>query len=550
MKLSETSLEVLRKRYYLKDETGNITEDFRGLILRVAKAIAKADANYGIKKKDVEKTKELFFEQLYELKFLPNSPTLMNAGTKKAQLAACFVLPIRDTLKDIFNTLKNAALIHQSGGGTGFSFSHLRPKGDIVKSTQGVSSGPVSFMKIFDTATDIIKQGGKRRGANMGVLSALHPDIFEFISCKSDGFSFRNFNLSVALNETVINAVAKKGVFGLVNPRTKAVVNRVSAEELIDAISINAWKSGDPGILNLSAIEKANPTPRLGKIEATNPCGEQPLLPYESCTLGSINLVRFVHNKNIDYTELEKTVKTAVHFLDNVIDVNSYPLQEIDRMSKRNRKIGLGVMGFADMLILLDIPYTSDRALSLAEDLMRFINERAIAASQELAKSRGAFPEFVKSIYAAKGEKERRNATVTTIAPTGTISIIAGVSSGIEPNFAYQIKRNVMDKTFEEVHPLYERYLKEGQEIKKEIFLTAFEISPERHLAIQAAFQKHTENAVSKTINLPENASVSDVKNIFLKAIEMGLKGVTIYRNNSKPAQTLTICNINPDKEC
>jgi len=550
MELSKTSQEVLKKRYFLKDAEGNVIEDFQSLMKRVAKAIAKADKKFGAKNKDISKTEESFYEILATLKFLPNSPTLMNAGTKNGQLAACFVLPVKDTLKDIFDTLTKAALIHQSGGGTGFSFSQLRPKGDIVKSTQGVSSGPVSFMRIYDIATEIIKQGGKRRGANMGVLSANHPDILEFINCKSDLNSFRNFNLSVAFELDTINAIKNNSDINLINPRNKAVVKKMPASELMNQISRNAWLTGDPGILNLFSINAANPTPHLGKIEATNPCGEQPLLPYESCTLGSINLTKFVNNKNIDYPELEKTIKTAVHFLDNVIEENSYPFPDIAEISKGNRKIGLGVMGFADMLLLLDIPYTSKAAISIAEEVMSFINKKAVEASRELAKLRGAFSEFEKSVYAAKGEKPRRNATVTTIAPTGTISILAGVSSGIEPNFAYIMKRNVMDTVFEELHPIYAKYKKEGREINKDVFITAFDVPPQKHLEVQLAFQKHTENAVSKTINLPENATIDEVKDIFLMALEMGLKGVTIYRNNSKPSQTLTICNINPDKEC
>jgi len=550
MELSKTSQEVLKKRYFLKDAEGNVIEDFQSLMKRVAKAIAKADKKFGAKDKDISKTEESFYEILCTLKFLPNSPTLMNAGTKNGQLAACFVLPVKDTLKDIFDTLTKAALIHQSGGGTGFSFSQLRPKGDIVKSTQGVSSGPVSFMRIYDIATEIIKQGGKRRGANMGVLSANHPDILEFINCKSDLNSFRNFNLSVAFELDTINAIKNNSDINLINPRNKAVVKKMPASELMNQISRNAWLTGDPGILNLFSINAANPTPHLGKIEATNPCGEQPLLPYESCTLGSINLTKFVNNKNIDYPELEKTIKTAVHFLDNVIEENSYPFPDIAEISKGNRKIGLGVMGFADMLLLLDIPYTSKAAISIAEEVMSFINKKAVEASRELAKLRGAFSEFEKSVYAAKGEKPRRNATVTTIAPTGTISILAGVSSGIEPNFAYIMKRNVMDTVFEELHPIYAKYKKEGREINKDVFITAFDVPPQKHLEVQLAFQKHTENAVSKTINLPENATIDEVKDIFLMALEMGLKGVTIYRNNSKPSQTLTICNINPDKEC
>lgn len=550
MELSRTCLDVLKKRYFLKDADGSIIEDFPSLMRRVAKAIAKADRIYGSTDKDVRKSEELFYEILSTLKFLPNTPTLMNAGTQNGQLAACFVLPVQDTLKDIFDTLTKAAIIHQSGGGTGFSFSRLRPKGDLVKSTQGVSSGPVSFMKIYDVATEIIKQGGKRRGANMGVLSANHPDITEFISCKSDLNSFKNFNLSVAFDKDALDAVSNDGCISLINPRNNTIIKKLPAKELIELISEQAWLTGDPGIINLFSINNANPTPILGKIEATNPCGEQPLLPYESCTLGSINLTKFVHNKNIDYSELEKTVKIAVHFLDNVIEENNYPFAEIADISKRNRKIGLGVMGFADMLILLDIPYASLTALTIAEEIMSFINHKAIEASCELAKSRGPFIGFEHSIYAVKGEKPRRNATVTTIAPTGTISIIAGVSSGIEPNFAYVMKRNVMDTTFEEVHPIYAKFKKEGKEIKSEVFTTAFEVQPIKHLEIQLAFQKHTENAVSKTINLPENATINDVKEIFLTALEMGLKGVTVYRNNSKPAQTLTFCNINPDKEC
>lgn len=550
MEFSYTSQEVLKRRYFLKDSDGNVVEDFPQMMRRVAKAIAIADKKFGAKNSELKKTEEHFYEMLSTLKFLPNSPTLMNAGTKQGQLAACFVLPISDTLKDIFDTLSKAALIHQSGGGTGFSFSKLRPKGDIVKSTRGVSSGPVSFMKIYDVATDIIKQGGKRRGANMGVLNAKHPDIIEFITCKNDGVSFQNFNLSVALDEEVIKAILKKEDIPLINPRTEEVVKRISTEDLTYIIAESAWKTGDPGIINLLVINRNNPTPELGTIEATNPCGEQPLLPYESCTLGSINLTKFIKNNSIDFDDLEKTVIRAVHFLDNVIEVNHYPFQEIRDMTIKNRKIGLGVMGFADMLILLDISYSSDAAVRIAEEIMSFITEKAVQASQELALVRGPFPAFKESVYYRKGLKERRNATVTTIAPTGTISIIAGVSSGIEPNYAYKFKRNVMGTSFEELHPLYQKYLKEKKTIKRDVFITAMEINPKHHLKIQQAFQKYTENAVSKTINLPEECTIEDVREIFLEAIDRQLKGVTIYRNNSKPSQTLTICHINPDKEC
>lgn len=835
MKYYKAPLEVLKRRYFLKDERGDIVEDFSMMMQRVARAVAQADAYFGATEKEIKCIEEKFFNLLSSLKFLPNSPTLMNAGTKNGQLAACFVLPLKDSLKDIFQTLKETALIHQSGGGTGFSFSSLRPRGDIVKSTQGVSSGPVSFMRIFDMATEIIKQGGKRRGANMGILNVSHPDIIEFIKCKSDLVSFRNFNISVAITDEFIKAYKQKKTYKLINPRDKTVSSELPAELVFDEIVKNAWHSGDPGAIFIDRINSCNPTPKIGKIESTNPCltadtwvttyegpkkieelignksklllngefystenrgffssgkkivfevvtdrgyrvkataehlflvaekvknnnfqtcwkklvdlienkdlliisknrgvewagsgtfedgyllglskdfdskihsieaasfdfykgflkcifdsngyvredeknglsirlsvlsfdiilalqrmllrlgiasklrekkvsfgsnnidksssyelvitndnllyfskivgfsdikkqkaledklssyskkineekflakvkavrpvgekavfdvvvpgvssfeangiivhncGEQPLLPYESCTLGSINLTKFVSSGKIDYNALQKTVTDSVHFLDNVIEINHYPIKKIELMSKRNRKIGLGVMGFADMLIMLGISYSSREAISIAEELMAFINTTAVAASRMLAKKRGAFPEFSKSIYSLKNEPIRRNATVTTIAPTGTISIIAGVSSGIEPNYAYKLKRHILDTTFEELHPIYEQMQIGGKTIDRKIFVTAFDISPEQQLKIQAAFQKHTENAVSKTINLKENAKISEVKEIFLAAYEIGLKGITIYRNKSKPSQTLTICNINPDKEC
>lgn len=547
--LTAIAKEVLKSRYFLKNEQGEIVENFEKLSYRVARSIAEVDKVFDPSAK-VNKTTNLFYDLIFNLKFLPNTPTLMNAGIKNGQLAACFVLPIHDSLKSIFNTLKYTALIHQSGGGTGFSFSKLRPKGDIVSSTHGVSSGPVSFMKIFDMATSIIKQGGKRRGANMGILRVDHPDILEFISCKDSPDALRNFNISVGLTKEFLSALKNNSDIKLVNPRTKKVVKTISAKEIFDNIVHYAWKTGDPGIINLDIINRSNPTPYLGNIEATNPCGEQPLLPYESCTLGSINLTKFIKNGSIDYDKLGETVSHAVHFLDNVVELNNYPIKQIANMTKKTRKIGLGVMGFADLLILLNIPYESQAALNLANELMRFITERAVLKSRELAKKRGAFPAFSKSIYAKKGEPERRNATVTTIAPTGTISIIAGVSSGIEPVFSFTLKRNIMDREFEEVHPIYERYLKEGKKIDKKIFVTAYEISPLWHLKIQEAFQRHTENAVSKTINLPESATEDVVREILLTAIDASLKGVTIYRDKSRPKQTLNFCNINPEKEC
>jgi ribonucleoside-diphosphate reductase alpha chain len=547
--LTKTAEEVLKARYFIKNKRGEIIEDFDGLAYRVAKAIAQADLLFD-KNINIDKTIERFYNLIYNLKFLPNTPTLMNAGTNKGQLAACFVLPIEDSLKSIFNTLKYTAIIHKSGGGTGFSFSKLRPKGDIVSSTHGISSGPVSFMKIYDIATSIIKQGGKRRGANMGILRVDHPDIMEFISCKDSPDAFKNFNISVAITKKFIMALHKNKEIELINPRNKEVVKKIPAREIFNCLVHYAWKTGDPGIINLEAINATNPTPTLGKIEATNPCGEQPLLPYESCTLGSINLTAFIKNKNIDFENLKETIFDAVHFLDNVVELNKYPVKSIEKMTKKTRKIGLGIMGFADMLILLGIPYESNKSLALAEEIMKFVNEMAIIKSQELAKKRGPFPSFKESIYAKKGLPERRNATVTTIAPTGTISIIAGVSSGIEPVFAYKLKRNILDREFEEIHPIYEKYLSENIPIDKKVFATAYDINPIWHLKIQQAFQRYTENAVSKTINLKENATEKDIVEIFMTAIEMGLKGVTVYRDKSRPKQTLNFCNINPEKEC
>ncbi|MCX7990743.1 MAG: adenosylcobalamin-dependent ribonucleoside-diphosphate reductase [Proteobacteria bacterium] len=546
MKLTKIAEEVLKSRYYLKDKDGNITEDFEHLCRRVSEAVAEVDRSY---KDDYLKTFDDFYEIIHSLKFLPNSPTLMNAGTKKGQLSACFVLPIKDNLKSIFETLKKSAIIHKSGGGTGFSFSDLRPAGDIVASTKGVSSGPISFMQIYDMATNIIKQGGKRRGANMGILHITHPDILSFIKSKEKEGFLTNFNISVSLGKDEISTIKNGGFIPLINPRTKKTEKKIKAEKLFDEISYYAWLTGDPGLINLYAINFSNPTPHLGYINATNPCGEQPLLPYESCTLGSINLAKFVKNKRIDYEELKRVVRIAIHFLDNVLDANSYPFREIEKISKRNRKIGLGVMGFADALILMNVAYSSKYALQIAEDIMRFINEQAVFASENLAKKRGAFPEFSRSIYSKRGDKKRRNATVTTIAPTGTISIIAGTSSGIEPIFSFKLKRRILDREFEDIHPLY-RELKDRKEYDKKIFETTFDIKPEQHLMMQFAFQKYTENAVSKTVNLPSNAKVEDVKEIFKLALELNLKGITIYRDKSKPKQTLNFCNLNPDKEC
>lgn len=573
MVLTENAMRVLRARYLLKDEHGRVIETPEGMFLRVARTIASAEKLYG---GDPSQWEERFLDIMTDLRFLPNSPTLMNAGKDIGQLAACFVLPVDDSMQSIFDTLKNAALILQSGGGTGFSFSRLRPKTDIVRSTGGIASGPVSFMKIYDTATEVIKQGGARRGANMGILRIDHPDILEFIRIKRSQGELTNFNISVAITDAFMEALKKDEEYELINPRSKKVVGKLKAREVFDEIVASAWETGDPGLVFLDRINRFNPTPHIGEMESTNPCGEQPLLPYEACILGSLNLSKYVKTpplfsydyrkedieKYIDFHALAEDISVAVRFLDNAIDVNKYPLTAIEAMHKGNRKIGLGVMGWADMLILLRVRYDSEQAFKIARQIMRFVNDRSKEASTTLAEERGPFPNFKGSIYDLNGKPPIRNATTTTIAPTGTLSIIADCSSGIEPLFAIAYKRLILDTELTEINKYFFRLSKdrgfyspelEKEVIKKgslkgikrvplwvkEIFRTAHEISPEDHIEMQAAFQEYTDNAVSKTINMPKKAKKEDVHKAFLLAYEKGLKGITIFRYGAMKRGTL-----------
>ena len=560
MKLSDNARIVLQRRYLKRDENG-VCERPKDMVARVARTIAAADEQYG---EDAKQTEKAFYDEITSLRFLPNSPTLMNAGRELGQLSACFVLPVEDSMEGIFDSLKNAAMIHKSGGGTGFSFSRIRPAGASVNSTGGVASGPVSFMKVFNASTEAVKQGGTRRGANMGILRVDHPDIMEFIRCKSDTGQLTNFNLSVGLTEAFMQAVIEDKEYDLVDPATGETTQRLRARLVYDTIVEMAWRSGEPGIVFLDRINQYNPVPAAGEIESTNPCGEQPLLPYESCNLGSINLNAFVHDQAIDYETLAKTVRIAVHFLDNVIDVNRYPLGIIEETTRSMRKIGLGVMGFADMLFALGIPYDSEEAVQTAKELMAFVQITARQASEALGESRGSFPMFAQSVYKQQGFSAMRNATVTTIAPTGTISIIAGTSSGIEPVFAISYIRNVMDDDkLAEVHPYFEEIakqrgfyspelmrtiaergsLQEIEEIPEElrrVFVTAHDISPEFHIRMQSAFQESTDNAVSKTVNFAKSATVDDVRAAYDLAYRLGLKGVTIYRDGSRAGQVLS----------
>jgi ribonucleoside-diphosphate reductase alpha chain len=560
-KLTVNALEVLRARYLLRDENENITETPALLFKRVAKAIAKVDKTFGENPAETDKT---FYQMMAKLEFLPNSPTLFNAGTDISQLSACFVLPVHDSLDGIFTTVKNMALIEQTGGGVGFNFSELRPKGDLVRSTKGVASGPVSFMRIFDTSTEVIKAGGKRRGAMMGILRVDHPDVLEFIVAKQNPGLLSNFNVSVAVTDEFMQAVEADELYWLVNSRNSEKVKQLKAKEVWRLMARSAWASGDPGVVFIDEINRHNPTPEIGRIESMNPCGEQPLLPYESCNLGSINLSRMVEDGKINWERLRETVQNAVHFLDNVVNANVYPLEAIAAITRANRKIGLGVMGFADMLILLGVPYDSKEALKLGEQVMRFIEEEAHKKSREIAEARGSFPNFERSIWKDRYDAFR-NATVTTIAPTGTISIIAGCSSGIEPLFAVSFMRNVLGgaRLFE-TNALFEKTAKTRgfysaklleeiartgsvQQIKgvpddvKRLFVTALDIDPVWHVKMQAAFQKFTDNAVSKTVNLPNDAKVEDVQEIYDLAWQLKCKGVTAFRYGSKPEQVLYI---------
>jgi ribonucleoside-diphosphate reductase alpha chain len=566
-KLSDNARIVLEKRYLKKDDNGNVVEQPEDMFFRVAETIANAEKRF-IADANPDIWTEKFYNVMTDLDFLPNSPTLMNAGRELGQLSACFVLPVGDSMEEIFESVKYTALIHKSGGGTGFSFSHIRPKNDMVKSTKGVSSGPLSFMRVFDVATETVKQGGTRRGANMGILSCTHPEIMDFISIKEQDGVLSNFNISVAITSQFMEALKKDGEYELINPHSGEVAGKLKASDVFKRIVELSWKNGEPGVIFLDRINAENPTPHIGPIESTNPCGEQPLLPYESCNLGSINLAHMVTAQNgkpeINYLKLGNTIRTAIRFLDNVIEVNNYPLPEIAKMTRNNRKVGLGVMGFADMLIQLGIAYNSHAAAIVAEEVMKFVQEESRKVSAFLAQERGVFPNFKGSIYDREGKLKVRNATVTTIAPTGTISMIAECSSGIEPLYAIVYEKNVLDgQHLLEIHPDFKRVaLEEGfysDELMKmvansgslnkiygipkrirDVFVTAHDIEPRWHVSLQAAFQKYTDNAVSKTVNFKNDATVKDVEDVFLYAYELGCKGVTVYRDGSRKNQVMT----------
>ncbi len=573
LEISENSLAVLNRRYLAKDAQGKVIETPEQMFQRVARNIAEGDLVFGPVPPSGKATDQAFYEMMAKNEFMPNSPTIMNAGRELQQLSACFVLPVPDSIQGIFEAAKFTALIHKSGGGTGFAFSRLRPENDRVGSTGGIASGPVSFIRVFDTATDVVKQGGTRRGANMGILSVEHPDVKKFVHSKDDDKSLQNFNISVTVTSRFMEAIRKGEDYSLVNPHTKLPAGKLNAKQVFDEMVASAWKTGDPGIIFIDRMNEphSNPVPKRGPIEATNPCGEQPLYPYDSCNLGSINLARFVQDTErgpeMDWTRLQETVKKCVHFLDNVIEQNRYPIPQIEETSRAIRRIGLGVMGWADLLVLMGIPYNSQQALDLADQVMSFITTKAADASEELASARGNFTEWADSVYGPSGPlgpRNMRNSTRTTIAPTGTISIIANCSSGVEPLFALSYVRNVMDNTkLVEVNPYFEEVAKregfyskelmeklaergtchgmaEVPEWVQKVFVTAHDITPEWHVRMQAAFQKHTDNAVSKTVNFPNKATIEDVRTVYWLAYELGCKGITIYRDGSKSTQVLS----------
>ncbi len=563
-RLSDNAQVILERRYLLRNGQGKVIETPDMMFERVAKNVASADDLYKDGRDSRVEAKE-FFDLMRGLEFLPNSPTLMNAGTSLQQLAACFVLPVEDSIEGIYDAVKWAAIIHQTGGGTGFSFSHLRPAGDIVRSTMGIASGPVSFMKVFDAATDAIKQGGRRRGASMGILRVDHPDIMSFIHCKDDLKTLSNFNISVGATDGFMEAARRNEQYNLINPRTGQVVGTKNASSILDEICNSAWRSGDPGLVFIDSINRNNPTPGLGPMESTNPCGEVPLLPFEACNLGSINLDRMLMREGeawkTDWAKLEKTVDASIRFLDNIIDVGHYPLPAIRAIVSGNRKIGLGVMGFADALLKLDIRYGSEESLAYAKQLITLIKSKAVATSARISEGRGDFPNIEKSIYG----KGRRNATVLSIAPTGTISMIAGCSSGIEPLYAISYVKHVMDGThLREVHPYFLELLQRSNSLSEDledmltrahsiasfasipenvrrIFVTAYDIPPEDHVRMQSVFQTEVDNAVSKTINLAMDSTPNEVRKIYDLAHRLGCKGITIYREGSKPGQVLTL---------
>jgi len=573
MGLSLNALVVMKKRYLRKNEYGETIETPRQAFERVAKAIAQGDKLYEKSSDEIKKTEKEFLDMMLNLEFLPNSPTLMNAGTKLGQLSACFVLPIEDSVEGIFGTLRDAALVQKSGGGTGYSFSKLRPREDVVQSTGGIAAGPLFFINAFNSALSGIKQGGKRYSTNMGILRVDHPDILDFIMAKEKEGVLSTFNLSVGITDKFMKAVNNDEEYELVNPRDKKNLKKMKARAIWNLIITMAWKNGEPGVIFIDTINKYNPTPNAGEIESTNPCGEQPLLPYESCNLGSINLSKMLQRNNgtvkIDWGKLEETTRKAVHFLDNIIDINKYPIKEIERVTKSNRKIGLGVMGFADMLIELAIKYDSEEAENLAKKIMKFIRDEAVKTSEKMGKERGSFSNFKGSIWDKKGHKHMRNATLTTIAPTSNISIISSCSSSIEPLFAISYIRNVINtlgQNLIETNPLFETISIQGgfysdelmeeilskgsvkdinglPESVKMVFVTAHDISPEWHVRMQAAFQKYTDNAVSKTINFPNHANPQDIENAYKLAYELGCKGITVYRDGSRDFQIIKNSN-------